>query len=60
MLPVLLGAGTHTSYNISVGFLVAYPYSVGNAKAWKRGMSGRVQFPRFFILCLCLIYEVLK
>ena len=41
MLPVLLGAGTHTSYNISVGFLVAYPYSVGNAKAWKRGISER-------------------
>ena len=38
------------SLHISVGFCVAYPYLVGNAKAWGRGISNRYRFPRLFIL----------
>ena len=30
-------------------FFVAYPYSVGNAKAWKRGISSRFSSHAFFI-----------
>lgn len=38
------------SLHISVGFCVAYPYLVGNAKTWNRGISNRYRFPRFFFL----------
>ena len=55
MLPVLLGAGTHTSYNISVGFLRCLSLSSGQCEGLETWDERQVQFPRFFILCGYLI-----
>lgn len=46
---MLLGAGTYTTYKSAWAFFVAYPYAVGNAKAWKRGISGRYSSHAFFV-----------
>lgn len=41
MVPVLLSAGTYTTYKSAWAFFVAYPCLMGSAKAWNRGISGR-------------------
>lgn len=37
-------------HTIGVGFCVAYPYSEGNAKAWKRGISSRYSSHAFLYM----------
>jgi len=41
MVPVLLSAGTYSTYKSAWAFFVAYPCLMGSAKAWNRGISGR-------------------
>ena len=41
IVPVLLSAGTYTTYKSAWAFFVAYPCLMGSAKAWNRGISGR-------------------
>ena len=47
------GTGTHTTYTISAwAFFVAYPCTIGNAKAWNRGISSRYSSHAFFVVNL--------
>ena len=55
MLHASLGRMNAYGIQYSVGFLVAYPYAVGNAKAWKRGISDKYSSHAFLLYVLLLI-----
>ena len=58
MLPVPMRYRKAYDIRYSVGFLRCLSLSSRQCEGLETWDKREVQFPRFFILCLCLIYEV--